>query len=143
MDSKICSDCGLEKPILEFSYKNKSKFTFQSKCKLCHSKYLKQHYKKNKEYYKVRALNRKRYNKKINLEYIRKLKESTPCTDCGIHYPYYIMDFDHISGNKKNIVSAMTQESFELVLAEINKCEIVCANCHRKRTFERSHSSAG
>jgi hypothetical protein len=52
------------------------------------------------------------------------------------------MDFDHISGEKIGIISAMVNEphhySWDALLAEIAKCEIVCANCHRVRTHNRS-----
>ena len=79
-------------------------------------------------------------NDASNAEYnseIRKIKEASPCTDCGFKYPYYVMDFDHIPdrGEKLKVMSRRT--SLAIQLAEIDKCELVCSNCHRKRTFER------
>lgn len=69
---------------------------------------------------------------------IAKEKKNVPCADCGIKYPSYVMDFDHVRGDKIHKVSHLvlhgTRESVE---EEIKKCEVVCANCHRVRTHER------
>ena len=70
---------------------------------------------------------------------IRDYKEANPCTDCGMFLPYYCMDFDHL-GDKVMNVSRMQGYSWERVLREIAKCELVCAVCHRKRTHLRSGS---
>jgi hypothetical protein len=60
-----------------------------------------------------------------------------PCADCKIQYPPCVMDFDHISGVKAFNISKVTTYSLERVLEEIAKCEIVCSNCHRLRTYTR------
>lgn len=69
--------------------------------------------------------------------FLKELKETTPCADCGMLYPYYVMDFDHL-GDKFKQLSSMRSYSFERIKQEVAKCEIVCANCHRKRTHSRS-----
>jgi len=82
-------------------------------------------------------------NKKRKLEirvYIRAAKEGKPCLDCGIPYPPYVMDFDH--RDKKTKICHPSRILFkgwcdERVQKELNKCDLVCANCHRLRTFER------
>ena len=74
-----------------------------------------------------------------NREYIKSLKEKTPCKDCGKTYPYYVMHFDHLRDKKFNI-GAKTSLSKLTILAEIEKCEIVCANCHAERTYKRKIS---
>lgn len=63
--------------------------------------------------------------------------KSRPCTDCGVEYPYYVMDLDHVTGIKKFNVSQATTHasSLAVLMEEIAKCEAVCANCHRLRTF--------
>lgn len=60
-------------------------------------------------------------------------EKSKPCADCGIQYPYYVMDFDHVRGVKKVRVSALVNAAWETLKAEIAKCDVVCANCHRLR----------
>jgi hypothetical protein len=73
--------------------------------------------------------------------YIRELKEKTPCLDCGIKYPYYVMDFDHVRGKKHaNVMELIPTLSKKKIDEEIAKCEIVCSNCHRVRTHMRKIS---
>lgn len=71
------------------------------------------------------------------IDYIRRIRETTPCTDCKRFYPYCVMDFDHVRGQKLFNVGTMIGQSLELIDAEIAKCEIVCSNCHRIRTKQR------
>ena len=68
---------------------------------------------------------------------LRALKEKTPCKDCGLKYPYYVMDFDHVNGDKHFSLARARAYDGAKVAAEIRKCEIVCANCHRERTHSR------
>ena len=87
------------------------------------------------------------YRKKIrdrNREYVRKIKESSPCVDCGKHYHYSQMDFDHIDLKKVNIARlANSEASIKTIKSEISKCEIVCSNCHRLRTWQRERDRWG
>jgi hypothetical protein len=70
-------------------------------------------------------------------EYIQKIKKSNPCTDCGNYFPYYVMDFDHLSDKSFVIGRGYMTQSMIKVIAEIKKCELVCSNCHRIRTHKR------
>jgi hypothetical protein len=69
---------------------------------------------------------------------IYEYKEKTPCADCGNSFPHYVMDFDHVRGEKLfNVSSAVSRRINKTTLwEEIAKCEIVCANCHRIRTHK-------
>lgn len=72
------------------------------------------------------------------LHHIRELLISykqQPCAVCNIKYPWYCMDFDHIDPTTKLFNLAKPKGSKEDIILEIKKCEIVCANCHRIRTF--------
>lgn len=71
-------------------------------------------------------------------EYITDLKTITPCTDCKKSFPHYIMEFDHARGTKLgNITVLVAKFGKKRLLEEIAKCDIVCANCHKIRTFNR------
>lgn len=75
-------------------------------------------------------------------ELLNKLK-ARPCMDCGGVFPPCCMDFDHRDRSTKiDIVSKVVSfpGGFDALLAEIDKCDLVCANCHRIRTFERNHN---
>lgn len=75
-------------------------------------------------------------NKKA-LSMITELK-SKPCTDCGFSYPEYVMDFDHVLGEKvANISKLRGSKKWRLLVEELSKCELVCSNCHRERTHQR------
>lgn len=99
------------------------------------------HYLKNSEKIKQRArqFNIKAVNR--NREFVKNAKQN-PCTDCGIRYAAHIMQFDHIGNNKKdNIANLVNQAvSINTIKKEIEKCELVCANCHADRTYKRKNS---
>ena len=78
----------------------------------------------------------KLYQQKRLLE-IQNIKEASPCTDCGQHYPYYVMDFDHRENKSFGLARAIMYTGWQKILKEIKKCDLVCANCHRKRTHKR------
>ena len=65
-----------------------------------------------------------------------------PCADCGERFPPCAMDFDHREGSDKRVgVTRMVgRAGIKRILAEAAKCDIVCANCHRARTFRRRTS---
>ena len=70
--------------------------------------------------------------------YIIAAKDGVPCADCGVAYPQQVMEFDHRDPSEKDIdVSAMVRQrhSVKRIQKEIDKCDIVCSNCHRMRTF--------
>jgi hypothetical protein len=106
---------------------------------------------RGKEYY---ANNRDRQSSLSNLrrrayridrkDYVAKLKDK-PCADCGKKYPHYVMDFDHLKGSiKRGNISELINRNFlsyEQILVEVAKCDIVCANCHRIRTFSRINTN--
>lgn len=66
--------------------------------------------------------------------------KTAPCTDCGLTYPPYVMDWDHLPEFEKVKpigVMVNNRTTKEKILSEIAKCELVCANCHRERTAAR------
>lgn len=73
---------------------------------------------------------------------VQVLKESTPCADCGCLYPYPVMQFDHRDRNSKtDHVGRMVGKNARrgVVMEEIAKCDVVCANCHAMREWERGY----
>ncbi len=91
-------------------------------------------YEKNKEAHKRRVgINREKAKIKIRNKIVYFLK-SHPCVDCG-ESNIVVLDFDHIKENKENGIAVMVARgvSWERIKREIKKCEIRCANCHRKR----------
>ena len=73
--------------------------------------------------------------------YIEKLK-SVPCLDCGINYPHYSMEFDHVPerGTKKHDITSLAvrcKPTAKVLVHELAKCDVVCRNCHGARTYSR------
>lgn len=64
-----------------------------------------------------------------------------PCVDCGCSEPR-VLDFDHVRGEKSFNLQQAKQRPLALTLEEIQKCDVVCANCHRLRTQGRMGSTA-
>ena len=89
------------------------------------------HYRAHKTVYKARAVARKARLK----AWLSEMKESEPCMDCGESYPACVMDFDHRPGEGKSFEMSRANEWGEqAILDEIEKCDLVCSNCHRIRT---------
>ena len=84
---------------------------------------------------------RKDHNLSTSRGYIIKYKESNPvCIDCKIDYPAYVLDFDHLPIYTKNFAlsyAGVKGRTIEAIDNEIKKCEIICSNCHRHRTYLR------
>lgn len=73
--------------------------------------------------------------------HVNKVKDEGSCVDCGSSYPGepWLMDFDHVRGEKRyNIGSIIVRDSWRLLLEELDKCELVCVLCHRRRTAKRA-----
>jgi hypothetical protein len=127
---KKCTKCGLEKDESEFQKKRKN--SLQPICKKCKNEYDKAWYINNtrrRENLNIRAKERVIRNKK----FLREYKLSIGCKLCGYNKTYHALEFHHVDGNdKKYNVSLMRTLSIETVMKEIEKCIVVCANCHRE-----------
>lgn len=90
-------------------------------------------YVRNKE--KVRLASKEARERRRAI--IDSIKESSPCMDCGRYYPGYVMEFDHRDSSTKidTVATLFLKASMDRILAEIAKCDLVCANCHRERTY--------
>jgi hypothetical protein len=81
---------------------------------------------------------RKRERRRELIEWHIALKQSLPCVDCGRHFHHAAKTWDHLPGQEKlTEVSQLVRVGRKAVLAEIAKCELVCANCHALRSYER------
>lgn len=71
---------------------------------------------------------------------IQEFKNNKKCHDCKTKYPHYVSDFHHIEPDGKNfgISKNRGRHSWNVVLEEIKKCTLLCANCHRIRHYEKN-----
>lgn len=135
MENKVCTKCNSLKTILEFPFRNKLKGTYHSYCLSYGREKVKQHYAVNiQKYVDKAAVRRKRIVNEIN-EKLYDYLLTHPCIDCGENDPI-VLEFDHVRGKKLYNISSLSWRlcSWKLMLNEIAKCEIRCANCHRRKT---------
>lgn len=133
-----CSRCKTEKPEDQFDWKDRARGKRHSYCKPCKRGYGTDWYVANATAVKERiGRNRQRYLAEARA-LLWELKD-VPCADCGGRFPPYAMDFDHVTGDKVCGISQMVATNVGLarIRVEIAKCEVVCATCHRVRTFSR------
>jgi hypothetical protein len=119
---KRCPRCQQTKSLEDFQRRRKDGERRQSWCKDC-----------------VKGYQRNNPRVLLAKRLVREAKRQ-PCADCKRRYPYYVLDFDHRPGEaKKANLSILVKRgaSREVLLAEIAKCDLGCANCHRKRTYRR------
>lgn len=145
---KICSKCKLEKPSEQFLVSSNSQESggatttnLCAPCRVAKRAYEREYYHKNparQTRVKVRANAVKLSKKAQGKELIARTKR-VPCADCHKSYPPHVMDLDHVHGVKHFTISHWTLGSMNLerLAEELAKCEVVCANCHRIRTYER------
>lgn len=130
---KHCPSCKQDLPLSSFSNNKRLKDGLARTCRKCRSEDNKRLYRKS-ERPKIlqRACARKR--RLVNRKWVYDYLLAHPCEYCGESDPA-CLEFDHIDPSTKEYnVSRMAHTSMELLLKEMAKCRILCANCHRKRT---------
>lgn len=133
---KRCSRCGVTKPLVEFNRRSTAPDGRQWNCRACNAAW----HQENKEHHNKLILAR---NYRLRFEVRQKILEyllDHPCVDCGETDPV-VLDFDH-QRDKVAAISALVSScrSWEVVFAEIQKCEVRCANRHRRRTARQRQS---
>ena len=126
--TKKCSRCLEFKAEECFSFKNKRTGRRQSHCKDCHKVYRREHYEVNRDSIRSRIAERKKGLKAWFADYKSKLQ----CSHCGEKH-VATLQFHHVDpSDKDREVSRMVHEglSVDSVLEEIDKCIVLCANCH-------------
>ncbi len=106
------------------------------RCRACQLRHQREWYLRNKDQKKLEA----KIAREKKRNFVRSLKDK-PCMDCGVTYPYYVMQFDHReSGDKLFTIGGGVGDSkkYAVILSEVEKCDVVCANCHAIRTYSRA-----
>lgn len=127
--------CGEWKATTEFHNSVTGQFSYCRDCRRDH----------DRRYYHERGRTRRRQRQRSRnaaaREWIAELKRGIPCADCGGIFPAPVMHFDHLPGTQKigDISVLATGRSRRVVIEELRKCELVCANCHAIRTARRAN----
>ena len=132
-ETKRCSKCGEVKPLADFSPRKRlaDGFAyFSTSCKVCVRKYQREYRKMNPE-----LQHHKNALKRVKIQAMLSRLKDRPCADCGGRFPPYVMDFDHRDrSTKRGNVSHLGNRR---LVEEAEKCDVICSNCHRVRTYTR------
>lgn len=122
-NGKTCASCNLEVAAVYFTY---NKYW----CNKCIKTYNKKWQQDNKEKVYLDNLSKRLRN----YEFIYQYLSNHPCVDCG-ESDIVVLDFDHLRDKRMGVSALMHRgASIASLEKEISKCEVVCANCHRRRT---------
>ena len=139
---KTCPSCSRTKPIEAFAPNRSRSDGRQAQCRDCYAAYQRDDYgrrtAKDPEFQvRHRRLRRERQERRrlINRGHLWKYLASHPCVDCGEKDPI-VLEFDHTDPNEKSfsIADAIFWKPWDEIQRELAKCEVRCANCHRRRT---------
>ncbi len=138
---KTCTVCKEQKDLKEFHLNRKRKDGRQSKCKGCSKTLFQTYYKLNGPKHRTAVHARTKEIRRENRQKLLTYFQSHPCVDCG-ESDVVVLEFDHVRGRKRKDVSRLLLQGYgwAALIKEIEKCEVVCANCHRRRTYRRSRT---
>jgi hypothetical protein len=131
-----CGRCREEKPLQDFAWRRKARGQLDNYCRPCRAAYKQEHYRANRQRYIEQAGARKKAVVAERFEYLVAYLREHPCVDCG-EADSIVLEFDHLRDKKFSISEGLQSRNWQSVLDEIAKCEVVCANCHRRRTARR------
>jgi hypothetical protein len=133
--TKRCSTCRQERPVSDFNVQRRARDGLQSRCRACSAEW----YQRNRAEHLARVYQRavriKADNRRRLVEYLLE----HPCVDCG-ESDLRVLDFDHRepADKRQNVGTLLTDAvRWARVLAVIEKCDVRCANCHRRVTAAR------
>ena len=132
---RACTKCGELKPLEAFPPVRRGEAKLQSWCRECFAEANARNYRKNHEREKARLVRQVSERRaEVRKRIIEYLKEH-PCVDCG-ERDIVVLEFDHLSDKVADLsVYAGGGRSWARVKAEIDKCEVRCANCHRRKSL--------
>lgn len=131
---KTCNKCKRNLDESNFSKKGKG---LQSVCKACHKEYRDAHYQRNKDKYIQKTKERAAQYQEDYIKY----KKTLSCNSCG-ESRYWLLEFHHTDSSKEfNISTKSSSMPLDTLKKEIDKCEVLCANCHRDRHYQERLAS--
>lgn len=132
---RTCTQCSRRKPDDQFNWKITGKQR-QPKCKKCQSAYQKRWYK-NCRNCKTRAATNRKASIQQHRQFLVCYLSTHPCIDCG-NTDIRVLEFDHLRDKTDTLASLIRRSgSIEHIKTEIEKCDVVCSNCHHIRTYDR------
>jgi hypothetical protein len=124
----ICTVCKEDKPVEGFAKDKARKSGHSHRCKECQKTLSGKHYKANKKTYMTRQETRRQKH----ITRVNEYKSITGCIECG-DTRFYVLDLHHRNSDEKEFsVGELTHGNWEKIQREIDKCDVLCSNCHRE-----------
>jgi len=134
---KKCGHCDKLKAVDEFNKRMSSYDGLQPTCRECNRSRSRKYYKDNGEKHKKAVYVRSAKQRQINREYVHDYLLHHPCVMCPETDPV-VLEFDHLRDKKNSICKMVVNgNSIETIKKEIEKCQVLCANCHRRKTAKQ------
>lgn len=136
VQTRVCTKCRQEKPLNEFGWRSKPLGIRHNRCLTCVAKASADWYAKNRQKQIANSAKRKLVVRDEARKYVWDYLNTHSCVDCGESDPV-VLEFDHVRGRKVEVVSVMVQGGWSLnaIQAEIAKCDVRCANCHKQKSI--------
>lgn len=133
---KNCNYCGLYLPAEAFNWRNRLLGIRHKTCRNCQHNRQKQWYEKHKDEHKKNVLVRKVSARQEARQFVLDYLSTHPCIQCGESDPI-VLEFHHVGGKEREI-SFMITGGYPIakIQSEIAKCQVLCANCHRRKTVK-------
>ena len=133
---KVCVTCGLPKEEEEFNWRYKALGIRQPSCRECQHGHQARFYQNHQDEEKERTRRRRVNAREEARAFVYQYKITHPCVVCDETDPV-VLDFDHIRGKGATINQLVNEgASIERIIIEIALCQVLCSNCHRKKTYE-------
>jgi hypothetical protein len=133
---KTCSRCRRTLALSEFNWKNQARGKVQSRCRVCSRAQVRDHYARHTPYYIEKAGRRNAVQSREYHQRVLEFLVAHPCVDCG-EDDIVVLQFDHTDRSRKlSAVAVLFKRRlpWRRIEAEIDKCQVRCANCHQRRT---------
>jgi hypothetical protein len=131
-----CGRCRDYKDVAEFAWRRIARGQLDNYCRPCRAAYKQEHYAANRERYIDQAMQRKRNLALERATFLMEFFRTHPCVDCRETDPI-VLEFDHRTDKAFGIARGLRDRSWRALAEEMAKCDVVCANCHRRRTAHR------
>ena len=140
--TKTCTKCFQEKSIEDFGWKSRLLNRRHAVCKPCTAKRSNNWYYQNKDAHIENVMLHKRESRVLARQYVWDYLLAHPCVECGESDPV-VLEFDHIRGKVADVSRLVANgATVQRIQKEIDRCQILCSNCHRRDYSPRLKAGA-
>lgn len=132
--ARVCQRCGQLLPASDFAWRSREQATLQQWCKRCHNEYKRSVYVAEKSRHVALVVRHAKSRASRNRTSLARYLAKRGCVDCGVQ-DQPVLEFDHRHDKRANISTLIAAgRAWTTIVEELAKCEVRCANCHRRRT---------